>query len=85
MKKIITLLVFLNSCSFDPAIVKAAGIRRVAGSRLVSCLRSPPGRPFNEERCKEESRKYCLSQGTYPSCAFDDAYWEYQNEIAKSR
>ena len=69
------LSLLLCSCAFDPVITRRAGIRRVAGGRLDSCLQSPPGRPWNEAACKAESAEYCQSQGLEKTCGIDEAFW----------
>lgn len=74
MKKIVLALLFC-SCAIDPEIVRRSGIRRSAGARLDMCLRSPPGRPWNEEACIAEQHRYCQSRGLEKNCGIDDAFW----------
>lgn len=74
MKRLI-LCLMLSACAFDPEMVRRSGIRRAAGSRLASCLDSPPGRPFNERACLAEQREYCRSKGMEENCGVDDAFW----------
>lgn len=68
----IAFIIATTSCvTFDPVIVHRARIRSIAEGRLSSCLRAPPGRPFNEPYCIRQSKEYCFSQGLEASCGVD--------------
>lgn len=61
----------INSC----AATQKAGIRRVAESRLESCLDGcPPTFPLCRKACIQESVQYCRDQGLEKTCGIDGWY-----------